>query len=301
MTPDQLLLTLGDVLVGHRNADGGWGYYPGKRSRVEPTCWAALALGAMPDGGETLNRACGLLRTWQRTDGLIAEPGLTPDITFNGLALVALETNQRQGNSSEDAVAARLAQALCSVKVLQTANDSIQRQNNQLRGWPWSEGAFSWVEPTAWCVLALKKWRRSHASRPRTLDARIAEADAMLLDRACRGGGWNYGNSNMLGRELHPYVPTTAEALLALQDRRQEAPVAAGLEFLVKNATRETSGMALSLAQLALSVYRVRIPGMAESLAAAWEHSRFLDNLSVTGMAAFALAADKQGADAIAI
>ena len=35
---------LANVLCRGRNADGGWGYYPGKVSRIEPTCWIALSL-----------------------------------------------------------------------------------------------------------------------------------------------------------------------------------------------------------------------------------------------------------------
>ena len=65
----------------------------------------------------------------------------------------------------------------------------------------------------------------------------------MLVDRCCRGGGWNYGNSNMLGKELRPYVPTTAVALLALQDRGSEPVVTEGLAFLERHATSERSAI----------------------------------------------------------
>ena len=37
--------SLSDALLRSRNEDGGWGYYPGKASRIEPTAWAALCLG----------------------------------------------------------------------------------------------------------------------------------------------------------------------------------------------------------------------------------------------------------------
>ena len=46
-------------LLDGRNADGGWGYYRGRVSRLEPTCWALLALGvdeAPPSG--TFLAAC---------------------------------------------------------------------------------------------------------------------------------------------------------------------------------------------------------------------------------------------------
>ncbi len=38
------LIDMRRALLSAANADGGWGYYPGKASRLEPTCWALLAL-----------------------------------------------------------------------------------------------------------------------------------------------------------------------------------------------------------------------------------------------------------------
>ena len=288
-------------LVVAVNPDGGWAYQAGKKSRVEPTCWAALALGARPADDGNVGRACALLRSWQRPDGLIAEPGLPPNLAFNGLALLVLDWRRRHAGDAAAAACARLADALSVAAVLRLRGDAAERQDNRLRGWPWTEGAFSWVEPTAWCLLALKRWRRSAGSRPPALDRRISDADAMLIDRACRGGGWNYGNSNMLGQELHAYVPTTAAALLALQDRREEAAVTGGLDFLAANALRETSGMALSLALLALGAYRLRPPGIVESIAGAWERSGFLGNLSATASALCAVEASQDASDAFTL
>lgn len=54
-------------------------------------------------------------------------------------------------------------------------------------GWPWVEGTISWVAPTGLTMLALDAWHFK--------SLRIERATAMLLDRACPGGGWNAGNS----------------------------------------------------------------------------------------------------------
>ena len=59
----------------------------------------------------------------------------------------------------------------------------------------------------------------------------------------------------MLGKELAPYVPTTAVALLALRDRASEPVVMQGLAFLERHSTSERSAMALGLASRALRAY----------------------------------------------
>jgi hypothetical protein len=79
------------------------------------------------------------------------------------------------------------------------------------RGWPWTPGDYSFIEPTAWAVLFLK--REGLGGHPR-----VREAVAMLEARALPRGGWNYGEPTVLGRTLWPAVLPTAAALLALQD-----------------------------------------------------------------------------------
>jgi hypothetical protein len=77
----------------------------------------------------------------------------------------------------------------------------------------------------------------------------------MLLDRCGRTGGWNFGNPNVLGQDLFPHGPTTALALLALQDRRDQPAVIRSLAFLESHWADEPSLIALGLSQICLSVY----------------------------------------------
>jgi hypothetical protein len=231
-------------LLRGRNADGGWGYYPGKATRLEPTCWAMLALKGLASDADLVP----VLTRWPVRDGLLTErAGGDPNYAFHALGLLVL-----QAFGAEHASANRtLLTALEDVKGVRiTTRNTRNRQNNQLQGWSWVPATFSWVEPTAWALLTLKKYGR----RAQEDMARIAEAEALLLDRACVVGGWNYGNSNVLGQELHPYVPTTASAVLALQGRETEPAVARGLEFLEHRAFSEPSGFALALAAIALRV-----------------------------------------------
>jgi hypothetical protein len=141
---------------------------------------------------------------------------------------------------------------LSASKGLRLPPDPIIPLDSSLQAWSWVEGTLSWVEPTAWCVLLLKQ----HAGRRANPDApeRIRVGEQMLADRACQDGGWNYGNSKVYGQDLLPYVPTTALALLALQDRRSGA-VVRGLERLERDVVTERSAMALSLALICLRIY----------------------------------------------
>ena len=77
----------------------------------------------------------------------------------------------------------------------------------------------------------------------------------MLIDRCCVKGGWNYGNSNVFGHALKAFVPTTAIALLAMQDQATEPAVARSRDYLEREATSERSGLALSLALMCLAAY----------------------------------------------
>ena len=219
-----LFTDLAGFLLRGRNADGGWGYYSGKATRLEPTSWALLALkGLAPDA-----RLGQILETWPARQGLLAErPGGDPNYAFHALALLVLRAFGSEHAQSN----AALIRGLQGVKGFRVdAPNTSNRQNNRLQGWSWIPATFSWVEPTAWALLALKKFRQV-AGAP-VDPGRLSEAETLLLDRSCVLGGWNYGNSNMFGAELPPYVPTTSVALLALQDRADEAPVRRSRNFL---------------------------------------------------------------------
>jgi hypothetical protein len=128
------------------------------------------------------------------------------------------------------------------------------RQDNSLQGWAWTDATFSWIEPTCWGLLALKKARASGFVEA-AAHARIAEAERLLIDRSCKPGGWNFGNANVMAQDLRPYVPTTALGLLAMQDRRDQGVVVRGLAALETLWREEISAMAVALSLVCLSLY----------------------------------------------
>ncbi len=54
---DQIYVTRLDRLRRNQNRDGGWGYFPGKQSWIEPTVYAALALQKEPEANRASGRA----------------------------------------------------------------------------------------------------------------------------------------------------------------------------------------------------------------------------------------------------
>jgi hypothetical protein len=57
-----------------------------------------------------------------------------------------------------------------------------------------------------------------------------------------------------MGVDLSPYVPTTAVALIAMQDRLTIPAVAQSLDYLAAHGGDETSSLSLGLAALALRI-----------------------------------------------
>lgn len=232
-------------LLSCRNSDGGWGYAPDKRSRVEPTCWALLALRAGRNGAAVGD---GALLGWARSNGFLVDvAGAPPNLAFNGLAALTLLDSPTSSPG-----AGPILDSLAAVSGETLPPDSVMGQDNSLRGWPWLPSTFSWVEPTALCTLALKKAASGGQRSPRR--ERVQEASRLLADRASLSGGWNYGNRMVFGKALAPQVPTTALALLALQDHPDDRVVRKGLGWLSEHATAEPSLLALGLAAIALDV-----------------------------------------------
>jgi len=118
----------------------------------------------------------------------------------------------------------------------------------RLVGWPWAEGNFSWVEPTAWAVLALRKVGNDNGPE-------VADGARLLLDRAFDEGGVNYGNRRVLGRMTEPIPTPTALMLLALQGAGDEPRIGAALHYLREQAERANDLEHLGWARLAFTAW----------------------------------------------
>jgi len=271
------------ALVASRNADGGWPYYAGKASRLEPTVFALLALG---------EDSAPVLRKWPRRDGLFVDAAGEVNLAFNGQAAML-------PGIAGDPLADDLKRALIAARGVQIPASTINRQDNSIQAWSWTAGTFSWVEATAWCLIGLK--RLAHGSADPALRARLDDGRRLLADRVCRNGGWNDGNSNMLGTELPAYVPTTAVALISLGTGSGDPLVAPNLAYLERQRTAENGAMALALTRICLGVFGVPGADVDAALAAEWRRCAFLSNLHVTALALYATTQQPAGFEAFRV
>jgi len=285
-----------DILVQNQNSDGGWGAVPGKQSQTEATAYTLLALTQVKDQAlsERVTRGLQWLTGQQRPDGswpLMAN--LTESSWTSAVAVFALacfDTHRPQALRGAAWLLRQKGRTLGlidSLKYRLVPHLMATELNPDLQAWPWTPNSFSWVEPTAYALLALKKLRPFLTEMQP--DKRIRQGELLLYDRMCNGGGWNYGNVRTLGEELLPYPDTTAVALIALQDHQTEVANQQSLQTLRQMLERVQSGLALSWALLCFSLYGQDRAEWESQLQQRFEKTRFLDETKVVALALLAL------------
>lgn len=279
-------------LSAARNADGGWGAGPGLPSCTEMTSLAALALrasGAPEDG------AVQWLVGRQQPDGSWPYYEGVPGPSWStSLAILALADAGGHADAVRSGVAWQLEQAGLTptwrdrIRQFLMPQDQVVDLDLNIPGWSWTPETFSWVEPTSWALLALKRARPQLDSR--ALTRRIEDGEALLRDRVCTGGGWNYGNRLVLAQSLDPFPDTTALALLALHDVPPSPAVTEGISALNRLLEVTESGLALSLGLLARRAHGLEPGDLAERLARSFEDTHFLEQTRVVALALLSLA-----------
>lgn len=281
--------SLRQQLFSARHRDGGWGYEPGCVPRLEPTCWAFLGLRA-----PRAQFDWAVLSRWPSSvDGLVEQHGGVVNWSFHALAL---STRLALGDGSISQLRS-LARALVDAPGIARQASPALPQENRLDGWSWNDKSFSWVEPTSWALLALKQCRADGIVTTE-IDTRIRDGEAILERRVCATGGWNYGDSPIFINDLPAYVPTTAIALLALQDHRDEPFIQRSLDYLERHAENHPSSRALALSALALKRLG-RSTTRVEAQLRRWLDQHPTSDAASIGMALCAL--HRSGADAFAL
>ncbi|MFN0119605.1 MAG: prenyltransferase/squalene oxidase repeat-containing protein [Blastocatellia bacterium] len=274
-------------LISRQNADGGWGYVSGGESFPEPACYALLALADAPAGTDRAGQEAGkrALQWFARKQGGLGflPLGTEADQPDAWGTLLTCFTMSRLGAAE----GAQYREYLLSAMGVPIAREAAMplKLDGSLRAWSWSPGTASWVEPTAYALLALK-------SQGLGSHARAGTGEAYLVDRVCYGGGWNYGNKEVLGVRLDPILTITAYALLALQDYDRTADVIVkSLTWLESEVEKNLSVMSLALGILCLDVYDRPVAHLAHALLARQgTDGGWRENVHLTALATLALA-----------
>jgi hypothetical protein len=122
----------------------------------------------------------------------------------------------------------------------------------------------------------------------------------MIADRTCADGGWNYGNSRVLGEELWPYPDTTALALLALRNAGDPGTQAKSLDALERMLEENGSGLASALGILALGAYGRDVAAQRTRLRERFARTDFLGETRALAWACLALDDDARPLTAVA-
>jgi len=284
-------------LLEAQNADGGWGYRRGGQSSVEPTSWVLLALRAsrLLDSVPVVCQAgVRWLRECQLRDGswpsFAGQPRGCWATAPASLALYA------HGDSLD-----QVARGLRWLTRTWPAEGSlwwrmgaklfrrgrVAQQDASLRGWSWTPGTASWVEPTSCALLAFRHIPKE--LHPRQAGRRRRLAQRMLYDRMCPGGGWNSGNPLVYGTAGVPRIGPTVWALLALQDCRDRPENRQSLDWLEHAYSQIQGPGSLALAHLCLEFHDRPVPALAPSLATLNSNNQFLGHTLAAAWAAIAL------------
>src|SRR5207248_3650228 len=159
-------------------------------------------------------------------------------------------TERHRGRSLQDCIDHAVAWLLSNRGQAVPRSDNFGH-NTELVGWAYAEQTHSWVEPTAFAVLALKAVGRGNEPAAR-------EGIAVLIDRQLPGGGLNYGNTFVLGQSTRPHIQPTGIGLLALVGEQDPSGrIAKSVAWLRRNIGPQTTPTSLGWAVLGLAAHGV--------------------------------------------
>jgi len=284
-----------ELLLGAQNEDGGWGSVKGKRSNTESSSFALMALKSLERKPFDRQTTAGLkwLLQHQRDDGSWSLNDVSKQSSWTTpIAVLTLLAFQDQREHVLRAAKWILTQEgkkpgwVASLLVRLSLVKKMTELDPYLSGWSWTAGTFSGVEPTSYSLMALKRLKGSLDGT--NCEERIRQGEMLIYDRMCENGGWNYGNSRVLGEALWPYPDVTAVALIALQDRTTSEANQKSLRALDAMMREAASGTALGWGILCLTLYKQDVREWKKILVKNFEKTRFLAETKALALALLA-------------
>lgn len=242
------------ALLGRVLTPGGFSGRPGGQFQVDSTAWSILALAASGEAPDQLDQSRRLLMREQLSDGRLCVDKTHPASFWpTSLAVLAWQDSTFCGEAQQRAIHFLLNTTGFHFP---RKSDASTAHDSQLKGWPWVGETHSWIEPTAMTIMALKMTGQGHHDR-------VQEATRMILDRQLPHGGWNYGNTSVFGRELHPMPESTGAALAGLAGLVDQDAVRASLTYLHHEAASLRTPISLGWSLLGLAAWKLSVPNAA--------------------------------------
>lgn len=244
-------------LVESRALPGG-GFPPrrGEAFRVDATAWGILTVQAVDPLHPLLNRARSRLAECQSDDGSVSiTRGHAEAYWPTAVSVLAWKNSPSHKANWQRGVQFILES---TGRHWKNVPDEPIQHDASIPGWPWIADTHSWVEPTALAVCALRSAGLSQHKR-------VSDGVRLLMNRQLPTGGWNYGNTKVFEKELHPAPESTGVALQALVGFVDEKEVGRSLDYLLAEVKRAYTPIALGWGLLGLAAWG-RAPKESEDL-----------------------------------
>jgi hypothetical protein len=292
-------------LLRAQNDDGGWGFHPGAESRVEPTCWSLRALTA-PGPANSLEEApvadgLRFLTSAQLPDG--SWPSTTKQHTGCWVTSLACWVLRDVRDEKYRTAITDGLRWVCrdwpkdsswwqrGLRKFSPGREHL-KHNDHARGWGWTPGTSSWVEPTAFALLALEG--QNAEVLPSSTEKRRKLGEELLYNRMCPGGGWNCGNPEVYGVIGDPLVVPTSCALLALRAHPERPENKESLAWLERAFPNINSPGSFALARICLAAYSHKAPVGGASLNDYYARNELLRSIPVAAWIALAVSDSRE-------
>ena len=239
------------VISGRSAPGGGFSEKPGAPFRVDATAWAIMALNAAGIHPQLIESARLRIASDQLSDGRICLAKDQPQ-TYWPTPLAVIAWHEAEDHLRQKNLAIHFLLNATGIH-FKKKEDTPFTLDPSIRGWPWTENTFSWVEPTVLSVLAL-------CLSGYCAHERVREAIRLLMDRQLPGGGWNYGNTVVYGQELYPQPESTGMALTALAGQVEKKEIERSLDYLKLHVVSCHTPLSLGWALFGLGAWDERPP-----------------------------------------
>jgi len=227
-------------------SDGSYLFRPHQGSRPDATTWSIYILSHAGIEADAFLSARNYLAHFQLEDGRVCINLDHPEAYWpTPLAILAWE-----GSVSHDQHRNQARRFLLSTSGQHWERNPAHpyKHDPSIKGWPWIDQTHSWVESTAMSMIALHSTGDSNHQR-------LEESTNMLLDRQLSHGGWNYGNTEVFGKELRPAPEDTGAALSALAGRVPESAVHLSISYLLSRIRHLRTPISLGWSLLGLNAW----------------------------------------------